>query len=1068
MSENINTSTGFEIGAAKPVDERFIFQTLEERDRYNPNLLYQGLMCYVISEKRYYSYTGEHTWEPTVGNGGIHVSDLPPENENFVWVNNKDEAFVDWGNDEVLNEIRSVMQKLSKKVNKLENNFNTVIDPGFFPEPEKEPPSRRDMFEDMPPLPPNSNLHPNDEPTGELPENSFIIPKEELEPNANHILIKRGYKANLPILQDGEFGYCKDTKELYIGANGQLVLVNGKKDGGDNVTVNYIELLSPSKKVFRLTVSDEGALQIENMEDYNRPDPKPEDANLFAGLIINHVYGGGYQDTNNTPVSHGFIELYNTTENTMYLKGLSVHYGEYGKGWKTLNLFGKIPAKTSFLIRGAQHTAPDNPNVRLVVKDYDMEWNIPFTDMGMKVYLSVGKTSPRSLNPWASTGDTSNPKKELGYIDLVGVNAQDATLMVDGYEKAAPHLLSRTTSARRNDFNDTDANSKDLVAMDFSTCSEEDLVTYRPRGLKDGRWDVYFDKTKVDPNKPNLVTLGFGQDASKTRTFLWHSVRSLQDGFVMYKKEGAPDWTKVKASKVPVQYPDVDVYKWTAIITDLQPGNYTYKVGEEGKWSEEYHFTVKSHADNESFTFVQVSDQQGWNWKEYEVWQKAARFILDNETFDWVLNTGDYSQNGDRGFEWRDYHKGAYDMHCNFPLMGTIGNNDLVRKVESWAYTYYCNTENNAVVDGKEIVSCNCWEIGDTWFCCLNSNEDIEAQKKWFIEEIKKTTKKWKIVYTHDAPYTISKWQDDKDKSKGMYRNDSKIFYHFARLFESYGVHLVLCGHKHAYMRSGPIYNTYAVNDAVNNTKNRHNEPEREGGLPEGAFLHLTEPNPDDPERPYLDSQKGVYYLMSNATGFKLISNKDIAKPDWYYSEGHGFQFTDTKQLWPQYTVWTVTPEKIIGKSYKLVNIKSPNSNDNQGRIYKSCFDEFEIPYLNKAYRDTAYRGQIIVDQETGNISDNQTFVFTVRLSIAPTHDQQVVFSTNNESIAIESLVEKGVEPLADHTLTFTPLDYHKPRSIVVSKVNGDADSTEITLSSPDDPEIATQVTNKTVTISIS
>lgn len=1031
MAGNINTSTGFEIGAAKPVDDRFVFQTLAERNTYNQNLLYVGLLCYVIENSTYYTYKGNNTWQESVGNASIYKGDASPANKDLIWINDKDEIMPNLEN-AVLDEFRKTIQGVKTSVEKIQFGFDYVIDPGLFSEESEV--STFSLPEDETLLPGNTNLYPNENPTGELPQNSNLPNEEDIEPNANHILLKRGYKADLPILFDGELGYCKDTNELYIGANGQLVLINGGTgDSSSNVTAEYIDLLSPSKKTYRMTVSDEGAVQIQDMDEYNKPDPLPSEANLFAGLIINHIYGGGYEGANNTPVSHGFIELYNSTDNSMSLKGLSVHYGEYNKGWRTLNLFGTVPAKTSFLIRGAQHTNPED--ARLAITEYDMAWNVPFMDTGMKVYLSVGRNSPRSANPWASNGDTVSPQQELGYIDLVGCNAQDTTLRVDGFESAAPYLMSRITSARRNDFNDTGSNSKDLKAFDFSACSDEDLITYRPRCVKDGRWDVYFDKTKVDPTKPNLLTLGFGQDASRTRTFLWHSVRTLQDNFVLYKKQGALDWVKVKASKEAVQYPDIDVYKWTATITNLEEGVYVYKAGEEGKWSEEYTFIVKSKNNSSSFTFAQVSDQQGWNAAEYDAWQKSARYILDNETFDWVLNTGDYSQNGDRGFEWRDYHKGAYDMHKKYALMGTIGNNDLVRKIESWAYTYYCNTENNAVIDGKQIVSCNWWEVGDTWFCCLNSNEDVDAQAKWFVEEIQKTTKKWKIVYTHDAPYTISKWQDDKDHSKGMYRNDSKLFYKFARLFEAYGVHLVLCGHKHAYMRSGPIYNSYAV-QSTDNKNNRYNEPARQDGNVEGAFLYLTEPNPTDPLRPYLDYQKGVYYVMCNATGYKLISNKDIAKPDWYYSQGHGFQFTDSKEQWPQYIMWTITPEKIVGKAYKLMNVKSPNVNDNEGVIYKSLFDSFEIPYVQKLYSDTAYYGEIILNYNSVSISTDSVSFIYIKLDRQPTRDQIVEINFIEEDISVRrvSSSNTSIDIPWNKTLIFTPNDYNINQTIAISK----------------------------------
>ncbi len=44
---------------------------------------------------------------------------------------------------------------------------------------------------------------------------------------ANKILIKRGLKANMPILSEGELGYPTDTRELFIGTGGGNVNIGG-------------------------------------------------------------------------------------------------------------------------------------------------------------------------------------------------------------------------------------------------------------------------------------------------------------------------------------------------------------------------------------------------------------------------------------------------------------------------------------------------------------------------------------------------------------------------------------------------------------------------------------------------------------------------------------------------------------------------------------------------------------------------------------------------------------------------------------------------------------------------
>jgi hypothetical protein len=40
------------------------------------------------------------------------------------------------------------------------------------------------------------------------------------------IQIKRGLKEDLPILADGEMGFCRDTKQVYIGDGTENTLIN--------------------------------------------------------------------------------------------------------------------------------------------------------------------------------------------------------------------------------------------------------------------------------------------------------------------------------------------------------------------------------------------------------------------------------------------------------------------------------------------------------------------------------------------------------------------------------------------------------------------------------------------------------------------------------------------------------------------------------------------------------------------------------------------------------------------------------------------------------------------------
>jgi hypothetical protein len=72
------------------------------------------------------------------------------------------------------------------------------------------------------------------------------------------IKIRRGLKENLPVLDAGEFGYCTDTKELFIGQSDGLNAFVSLVDSGDareftfdirlrENSSNYITVIGPMK-----------------------------------------------------------------------------------------------------------------------------------------------------------------------------------------------------------------------------------------------------------------------------------------------------------------------------------------------------------------------------------------------------------------------------------------------------------------------------------------------------------------------------------------------------------------------------------------------------------------------------------------------------------------------------------------------------------------------------------------------------------------------------------------------------------------------------------------------------
>ena len=311
--------------------------------------------------------------------------------------------------------------------------------------------------------------------------------------------IKRGFKKNLPLLEDGQLAYCKDTKELFIGNDGENEQVVGSSSG--NVTAEFIKLVAPNGTAYKLTVSDEGELKITKAEDSATEDPGVDQGPVdYTGLIINQVYGGG----KDAACSHHFVELYNKSNKAIKLDGVSLYGATYkAPNWQHIQLSGTIPAKCSYLIRGVAST-----NSLVPIDNYDLACELKL-DKAMKVFL-IASTDPTYLNgivnPWNYDGTF---KKVEGYIDGFGCHGNSGLMgdslvdTIDGFETEAPGGgdpgttvvgcggNSKQTSMRRKDFIDTDVNSEDFEALRYANFNiDETLKDKQPRWVAYGPWDV--------------------------------------------------------------------------------------------------------------------------------------------------------------------------------------------------------------------------------------------------------------------------------------------------------------------------------------------------------------------------------------------------------------------------------------------------------------------------------------------------------------------------------------------------------------------------------------------------
>lgn len=816
--------------------------------------------------------------------GGDSVKITPDEpSRNSLWVDTGDED-VEYAlnNSGVLEEFRTELGEMSSVVQALKYILEKKLDAGYFKD--KEP----------------ATDEPHNNPLKTYTDNPYAG-------NVGAIAIKRGNKEDLleePCME-GEFLFCLDTEELYIGNKGMKRLIarvgnssgGGSGDGG-NVTGEYVMLETPDRQYYRLFLNNAGQLKIVHGDAFFENDPDITESSRFKGLLINHVFAGGAAKRNVSPVTHSFIELYNNTNYRINLKGLSLQVAENAEDWKVLELSGIVNPRSSFLVRCKEITNKDTARPRLIVENYDQDWNIELSDMGIKVYLTVGITPCKYPNPWNING---NEAKAEGYIDLVGLGGDSAGQSIDGFEKAYLNVANNYTSIHRIDFKDTDVNNLDFIALDWRTADKE---VYRPRCVADGKWDMYYDKIKLESHRPQLVNVGFGEDGHTTRTFTWQSTRT-KFGCVKYRLVGERKFNIVESNKQIIVHGDIDATGHSVIIRDLKPGTYEYQVGEEGRWSDLYTFTVTAEEAIDRVKFLHISDQQATTEIGYEAWRKASNYIYNNEDYDFIINTGDISDSANRSFEWRYYYEYGKNILGDHEHMTCCGNNDLVDKKYPDAFRWYSTYENELAIKNeagevvKEFPSVYSWNYGFIHFISLNSNVSvnnlnygeeqptpIEPQIKWLKEDMAKpeNQKTWTVVYMHESPYTII--------------NNAKL-HAFHEAFCELGVDLVLCGHHHMYSRS------HGLGPRVDG---QHAVLSRAAAFESGDGIPI-------PEDQRIMRNGGVVYVMTQASGSKLQGKTSVA------SNASDWSGTLFRHFEPSYVMFDITPTEIKMNMYEIKNI---------------------------------------------------------------------------------------------------------------------------------------------------
>ena len=338
-------------------------------------------------------------------------------------------------------------------------------------------------------------------------------------------------------------------------------------------------------------------------------------------------------------------------------------------------------------------------------------------------------------------------------------------------------------------------------------------------------------------------------DGIDSRGFSWQTNTSVTDSYLLVaKNEGHQiNWDSITPTKG--YYNDLNGWRChQAYVTDLEPGNYVYKVGSPNAYSTAGTFTVDgSNDDKVSFTYV--TDSQEETLTGFGQFNKTLKAATAHDP-DFIAFAGDLVNNSHADWgndmskivmeEWAYCFNATKDYTMNYPLVSTAGNH------ESAGYSFvYHNTVNWA---GKSSTGgYYSFDYENLHFIVLNTNmfesynqTEIDKQIAWLEQDLANNDANWTIVMLHIGAYSTG--DHSHDPAANTIRNL------LPPIFAKYKVDFVLQGHDHVYTRTLPYYFGEDENGKIPNREEMFVE--------ENGLLYSYEPD-------------GTYYITINYAGTK-------------------------------------------------------------------------------------------------------------------------------------------------------------------------------------------------------
>lgn len=300
-------------------------------------------------------------------------------------------------------------------------------------------------------------------------------------------------------------------------------------------------------------------------------------------------------------------------------------------------------------------------------------------------------------------------------------------------------------------------------------------------------------------------------DSSKSRTIMWHSQKPHQEAEVhlRLKGENGPERVRIYKPAFSSFHDDGEtIFLYSTHIDGLQEeAEYEYRVSYSGGTTPWYR--LQTVGDNTSFKALIFPDSQCSD--GYVTWRKVAHSAWEQHPdTDFFISMGDLVDNGEAGWQWRQWMDGTDKLWKNMPFAPIMGNHEcynlqwLCRLPVAYLH-YFVLPYNESPRFARYYYS---YDYGPVHFTVLNTQWDeinslksgmMTEQLAWLEKDIASSDKPWKIVLMHKDVI----FYDDPSQNIVI----DEVGWVFMPYFDKLGVDAVLTAHQHTYRRHDHIFN---------------------------------------------------------------------------------------------------------------------------------------------------------------------------------------------------------------------------------------------------------------------